>query len=53
MCCGRKPAKRNTGKKSGLIKGNVKPDVNQDNTPKLPNTTQNPSTSPPYDVRST
>jgi len=49
MCCGRKPAKRNTGKKSGLIKGNIKPNVTQGNSPIVPNTTQ----SPPHGVHST
>jgi hypothetical protein len=53
MCCGRKPAKRNTGKKSGLIKGNIKPDVPQGNLPIVPKTNQIPSQSPPYDVHST
>ncbi len=53
MCCGKKPAKRNTGKKSGLIKGNIKPDVIQVSNPVLPKTNQIPSQPPPYDVHST
>lgn len=45
MCCGRKqPARRNTGKKSGLIKGNIKP-IEQNPNPIHPPT-------PPYGVRS-